>query len=90
MEYCLVSRAVYIDFAEGYIVESLMIVLRRFVSIRGYPRKMISDAGTQLVATGKELRTIVHSWEWNNIKNLGKQEGMDCKTAKSADALFMG
>lgn len=46
MEYCLESRAVYIDFAEGYIVESFMMVLSRFVSIRGYLRQMISDAGT--------------------------------------------
>lgn len=83
---CLVSRAVYIDLAEGYDVRSFMMVLRRFVSIRGYPRKMTSDAGAQLVATGKELRTIVHSWEWNNIRNFGKQEGMDWETTKSADA----
>lgn len=83
---CLVSRAVYIDLAEGYDVGSFMMALRRFVSICGYPRKMISDAGTQLVATGKELWTFVHSWEWTNIRNFGKQEGMDWETTKSADA----
>ena len=83
---CLVSRAVYIDLAEGYDVGSFMMVLRRFVSLRGYPRKMISDAGTQLVAAGKELKAIVHSWEWDNIKKFGKQEGMDWETTKSADA----
>jgi hypothetical protein len=58
---CLVSRAVYIDFAEGYDVGSFMMVLRRCVSIPGYPKKIISDAGTQLVVIGKEIKTIVHS-----------------------------
>lgn len=48
---CLVSRAVYIDLAEGYDVGSFMMVLRRILSIRGYPQKMISDAETQLVTT---------------------------------------
>lgn len=47
---------------------------------------MISDARTQLVATGKELRAIVHSWQWDDIKKFGKEEGMDWKTTKSADA----
>ncbi|XP_061184388.1 uncharacterized protein LOC133192391 [Saccostrea echinata] len=82
---CLVSRAVYIDLTEGYDTGSFIMVLRRFVSIRGYPRKMISDTGSQLVATGKELRTIMHSWDWSEIKNFGKQEGMDWETTKSAD-----
>lgn len=76
---CLVSRAVYIDLAEGYYVGSFMMVLRRFVSIR----KMISDAETQVAATGKELRAIVH---WADIKKVGKEEDMDWETTKSADA----
>ena len=83
---CLVSRAVYIDLAEGYDVGSFLMVLRRFVSIRGYPRKMISDAGTQLVAAGKELRDVVHSWDWDGIHEFGKTSGMDWETTKSADA----
>lgn len=48
-------------------------VLRRFVSKRGYPQEMISDAGLQPVAAGKELGTIVHSWEWNTMRNFGKR-----------------
>jgi hypothetical protein len=74
---CLVFKAVYIDLAEGYDVGGFMMVLRRFVSIRGCPKEMISDARTQLVATGKELKTIVHSWECDVIKDFGKEEGMD-------------
>lgn len=50
-----------------------MMVLRRFVSKRGYQQEMISDAGLQPVAAGKELGTIVHSWEWNTMSNFGKR-----------------
>lgn len=50
-----------------------MMVLRRFVSKRGYPQKMISDAGLQPVAAGKEKGTIVHSWEWKTMRNFGEK-----------------
>lgn len=50
-----------------------MMVLRRFMSKRGYTQEMISDAGLQPVAAGNELGTIVHSWEWNTMRNFGKR-----------------
>ena len=33
--------------------------LKRFVSVRGFPYMMHSDAGPQLVAANKELRDMV-------------------------------
>ncbi|XP_066951850.1 uncharacterized protein [Macrobrachium rosenbergii] len=33
---CMVSRAVYLDLAEGYDTENFLMTLRRFVSIRGF------------------------------------------------------
>lgn len=44
-----------------------IVVFRRFVSIRGNPKRIISDAGTQLVAAGKELKK--YDVEWNVIKS---------------------
>jgi len=41
-------------------------VIRRFVSIREYPKKMRSDAGSQPVSAGKELRDIVKKMELGN------------------------
>lgn len=55
-------------------------VMCRFVSKREYPQKMISDAGLQPVAAGKELGTIVHSWEWNTMRNFEEKGGMDWET----------
>ena len=83
---CLSSRAVYVDVAEGYDTESFVLVLRRFVSLRGYPRKMRSDPGTQLVATGKELKQMIKGWNWQEIKSFGGSQGMEWEINKSADA----
>lgn len=34
---------------------------------------MISDAGLQPVAAGKEQGAIVHSWEWNTMRKFGEK-----------------
>ncbi|XP_071136608.1 uncharacterized protein [Mytilus edulis] len=83
---CVTTRAVYVDLAEGYDTSSFIMTLRRFVTVRGYPRKRISDSGSQLVAAGKELQQVVHKWDWEPIKSFGKCKGMDWVTTKSADA----
>lgn len=46
----------------------------------------IIDIGTQLVATGKDLRAIVYSWKLDDIKKFGKEERMDWERTKSTDA----
>ena len=43
---CLASRAVHIDIASDYSTEKVLMVLRRFVSLRGYPSKLYSDNGS--------------------------------------------
>ena len=47
---CLLTRAVFIDIAIDYSADAFLLVFRRFVSIRGYPSKIFSDQGSQLVA----------------------------------------
>ncbi|XP_045134453.1 uncharacterized protein LOC123518017 [Portunus trituberculatus] len=52
---CLATRAVHLDLIEGYSTKDFLDGLRRFVSIRGCPREIYSDAGTQLTAASKGL-----------------------------------
>ena len=40
---CIGTRAVYLDLAPDYSTESFLMVLRRFVSLRGYPSKIYSN-----------------------------------------------
>ena len=41
-----------------YSTEKSFTVLRRFVSLRGYLRKLISGNGTQLTAANEKLRKV--------------------------------
>jgi hypothetical protein len=54
------SRAVHIESAFGYDTSSFLLALQRFTSIRGWPRVIFSDPGSQLVGAEKEL---VAMWE---------------------------
>ena len=62
-----------------------MMVLRRFLSLNGYPSKLLSDNGTQLIAASKELTAITETWDWRKIKEHGVMEGLQWIFA-SADA----
>ena len=57
---CLSTQAVHVDFAPYYSNEKFLMVLRQFVSLRGYPAKMISENGTQLTMANKELKKVWH------------------------------
>ncbi|XP_064120900.1 uncharacterized protein LOC135225560 [Macrobrachium nipponense] len=83
---CMVNRAVYLDLAEGYDTENFLMTLRRFVSIRGFPKRMHSDGGTQVVAANKELRTMARNWNMTQISEFGSVFGMSWTFNKSADA----
>ena len=62
---CMCTRAVHLDLAPDYSTETFLLVLRRFVSLRGYPAKLYSDNGPQLVAADKELKDITKNWNWD-------------------------
>ncbi|KAJ8033541.1 hypothetical protein HOLleu_23814 [Holothuria leucospilota] len=53
---CLVTRAVYLDVAADYGTDAFLQVMRRFVTIRGYPKEVYSDSGTQLIAAATQLQ----------------------------------
>jgi len=53
---CMLSRAVHLDLSTSQDTESFLLVLRRFISIRGSPVKLRSDPGSQLEAADKEMQ----------------------------------
>ena len=74
---CIGTRAVYLDLAPDYSTESFLMVLRRFVSLRGYPSKIYSDNGAQLVAASQELKNVTKFWDWEKLKSFGVMEGFE-------------
>ena len=68
---CMLCRAVHLDLATDYSTNGFLIVLRRFMSLRGYPSKLRSDTGSQLVAANKELKAVIKRIDKNKLKEFG-------------------
>lgn len=56
------------------------------MAIRGYPQKIISDRGSQLICASKELIAITEEWNWKQILQFGREKGLTWQFTKSADA----
>ena len=76
---CAVVRAVYLDLTEGYSTDAILQTLDRFVSTRGYPSKMISDQGTQLIAASKDIASLTKDWNWTTIAEWASDNKMEWK-----------
>ncbi|XP_068221896.1 uncharacterized protein [Palaemon carinicauda] len=83
---CMATRAVHLDISEGYDIQNVLTVLNRFTCLRGFPKKLYSDSGTQLVSANKELREMVTHWNKGFVFNFGKFKGLTWVFNKSADA----
>ena len=84
----MVSRAVHLELVEGYDMSNFLLSFRRFVAIRGFPRFVYSDNGTQLVAANKELREMTQNWDISKLSKFGSDRGMSWIFNKSANAPF--
>lgn len=82
---CMSTRAVHIDLVDDYSTEAFLLALRRFTSLRGYPAKLYSDNGPQLVAASEELQNMTKKWNLKELKTFGVNEGLKWEFA-SADA----
>ena len=80
---CLTTRALHLDIACGYDTDNFLMVLRRFISIRGCPHEIRSDPGSQLIAAGKEINDI---FDHEAMKQFGVKHGLNWIVNKSADA----
>lgn len=71
----LYSRAVHIEPVYGYDTASFMLALLRFTSIRGWPAKIYSDPGSQLVAAERELSQAWSSMDKAEIHRTSTENG---------------
>jgi hypothetical protein len=76
---CLNVRAVYIDVATDYSTPGILPVLRRFFCIRGYPRCLWSDRGSQLVGAEAELWKAIEGRDTTELKDFLHEKGMEWK-----------
>ena len=64
--------------ATDYTTEGFLLVLRRFVSLRGYPSKVFADPGSQLVAASKELKHVIEGLDVEKLKQFGVEKELEC------------
>ena len=69
--FCLPSTAVRLDVTTDYSTDDFLMVLRKFVSLRGYPSNIYSDSGSQLVGASNVLKAISKNWDWDKILDSG-------------------
>ena len=58
---CLVTRAVHIEIAYTLDTDSYIMALRRIISRRGKPQRILSDNGTNFVGANRELRECLQN-----------------------------
>ena len=68
---CFTSRAVYVDIAPDMTTDGFLQVFRRFCSLRGWPTKLYSDNGKQLVGASNELKAIISKLGWKEVLKFG-------------------
>ena len=68
---CMLTRAIHLDLAVDYSTDGFLLVLRRFMALRGCPLKLRSDHGSKLVAADKELTQILAGHDLETLKSFG-------------------
>ena len=74
-EYGRYNRTPTLMIGIGQKAKKFLMVLRRFISIRGFPSKLYSDNGPQLVTANEELKRAVKGWNQKELKTFGMMEG---------------
>ena len=83
---CIVTRASYVDLSESYDTKGFLTVFRRFTTLRGYPKNIYSDQGTQLMSASKELKDSGPCIDLEKIADSSASNGTTWIFNKSADA----
>ena len=74
---CLNVPAVHIEIAHSLNTDSMINALRRFTSVRGYPKEIRSDCGTNFTKADKELKARIKEWNHQKIGNFCAQKGIE-------------
>lgn len=55
---CMVTRAVHLELAHDYSTDALILCIRNFINIRGRPRCIWSDNGTNFIGFDREIKSV--------------------------------
>lgn len=66
---CLTSRAVHAELVLNESTDHFLMALRRFACLRGWPKYIFSDNGTNFVGAQTYLRNMIESWNHEKVKS---------------------
>ena len=87
---CMASRAVHIDLATNCSTDEFLHVFRRFTSIRGWPSKIFSDRGTQLIGASNVLKEMVGKVDWGKVEKVGQVKGTEWSFSPAGAPWYTG
>ena len=64
---CMQTWAIHIELCPDYSTDKFLCAFRRFVAIRGYPKTLFSEWGSQLVSADKQLRLVIKDLDWSRM-----------------------
>jgi hypothetical protein len=67
---CITTRGVHIEVAESLDTDAFITALRRFINLRGTPKSVYSDNGTNLRGGENEIRESLQDWNQAGINKL--------------------
>jgi hypothetical protein len=74
---CMASRAIHLELAQSLETGDFIMVLRRFLNIRGNVKQLRSDNGTNFVGAERELREALENWNQHQIEEHLVQRGIE-------------
>ena len=66
---CMTSRAVHLELCMDKSTDTFLMAFRRFVCLRGHPKLVWSDRGTNFVGSQRYLQEMVQKWDIPKIKS---------------------
>ena len=74
---CLTVRAIHMEVAHSLNTDSMINALRRFINLRGCPKEIRSDCGSNFTKADKELKGAVDEWNQQKISGFCSQRGIE-------------
>ena len=68
---CDSARAVHAEIVQNYSTDAFLQALRRFAAIRGWPERIHSDNGSQLVGAASELKKVIGNLDLDQLQSHG-------------------
>lgn len=87
---CLTTRAVHLEMAYKLDANSFIMAFRRFIAIRGTPKVVFSDNGTNLAAGEKEMRENILSLDCSHLREEMKRRSINWRFSPPSAPHFGG